>query len=44
MEIHGYNNKNWKTLKFIGEDHSENAWRKRLDIPLTFLLGNNLEE
>jgi predicted alpha/beta superfamily hydrolase len=41
MERNGYNNKNWTTLKFIGADHSETAWRKRLDIPLTFLLGNN---
>lgn len=25
-------------LKFEGADHSENAWNRRLDIPLTFLL------
>ncbi|TXF89804.1 esterase [Neolewinella aurantiaca] len=35
----GYNASNWKTLKFDGEDHSERAWNKRLDIPLEFLLG-----
>lgn len=38
MIKHGYNAENWKSLKFEGENHSENAWRKRLDIPLTFLL------
>lgn len=41
MENNGYNSINWKTMKFIGEDHSENAWRKRLAIPLTFLLKEN---
>ncbi|MFD2248452.1 alpha/beta hydrolase [Pontibacter ruber] len=39
MKCKGYNDKNWKTLKFTGEDHSENAWGKRLHIPVTFLLG-----
>ncbi len=33
-----YSDENWKTLKFEGEDHSEKAWSKRLDIPLKFLL------
>ncbi len=33
-------NKNWVTLKFEGEEHSERAWKKRIDIPLVFLLGN----
>lgn len=28
----------WITRKFPGEDHSERAWRKRIDIPLQFLL------
>lgn len=32
--------KNWITRKFAGEDHSERAWRKRVDIPLTFFLKN----
>jgi len=36
---HGYGAGNWKTLKFAGEDHSEIAWSKRLDVPLEFLLG-----
>lgn len=30
---------NWVTKKFEGEEHSEKSWRKRVDIPLTFLLG-----
>jgi hypothetical protein len=34
---------NWVTHKFEGEEHSEIAWRKRLDIPLIFLLGKNHE-
>ncbi len=28
----------WVTRKFIGEDHSERAWRRRVEIPLRFLL------
>jgi predicted alpha/beta superfamily hydrolase len=31
--------KNWLTKKFPGEEHSERAWRKRVDIPLQFLLN-----
>lgn len=34
----GYTNNDWTTRKFQGEDHSEIAWRKRLEIPLLFLL------
>jgi predicted alpha/beta superfamily hydrolase len=30
---------NWITRTFAGEEHSERAWRKRVDIPLVFLLG-----
>lgn len=38
----GYTNGvNWVTQRFPGEEHSERAWRKRVDIPLQFLL--NLE-
>ncbi len=45
MAARGYDNLNWKTMKFTGENHSENAWRKRLHTPLTFLMGNqNLNE
>lgn len=35
----GYTNNNWQTKYFPGENHSEKAWAKRLDIPLIFLLG-----
>jgi predicted alpha/beta superfamily hydrolase len=31
-------NSNWLTKYFPGEDHSENAWNKRVHIPLEFLL------
>jgi enterochelin esterase-like enzyme len=34
----GYTAKNWMTKFFPGENHSEKAWSKRLDIPLLFLL------
>ncbi|MFZ4455251.1 MAG: alpha/beta hydrolase [Bacteroidales bacterium] len=30
---------NWLTMRFEGAEHSEIAWRKRLDTPLLFLLG-----
>ena len=30
---------NWITRKFEGAEHSEVAWKERLDIPLVFLLG-----
>jgi enterochelin esterase-like enzyme len=39
MKEKGYPEKNWETLKFPGEEHSEKAWRKRLEIPIKFLLG-----
>jgi len=38
MKEKGYTDKNWLTKEFIGEDHSERAWRKRLHIPFVFLL------
>lgn len=34
----GYDELNFLSKKFEGHDHSENAWKKRLHIPLTFLL------
>ena len=37
---HGYKFKQWRTVKFPGDDHSERAWRQRLHIPLRFLLKN----
>ncbi|WP_400073490.1 alpha/beta hydrolase [Zobellia russellii] len=33
----GYNETNWFTKFFSGENHSENAWSKRLNFPLEFL-------
>lgn len=34
----GFNDTNYKNLKFEGHDHSENAWNKRFQIPVEFLL------
>lgn len=39
MKAKGWTTKNWMTREFKGEDHSERAWRKRLEIPLIFLLS-----
>ncbi len=39
MSDQGFFDKNWITRVFEGEDHSENAWRKRLEVPVLFLLG-----
>jgi len=39
MRSRGYNQRNWKTMKFEGHDHSEKSWGNRLHIPLEFLLG-----
>ncbi|MDX2049012.1 MAG: alpha/beta hydrolase-fold protein [Chitinophagaceae bacterium] len=39
MKAKGYNSKNWITKEFTGEDHTEKAWGRRLDIPLVFLMG-----
>lgn len=40
MKVVGYTRgKNWITQKFPGEEHSEKSWRKRVDIPLVFLLA-----
>jgi hypothetical protein len=39
MKTKGFSNKNWLTKEFIGDDHSEKSWKKRLNIPLAFLLG-----
>lgn len=42
MKRAGYKEKkNWLSLKFPGEDHSERAWKKRVTIPLQFLLKPN---
>jgi len=36
-----FSKEHWMTQFFPGENHSELAWRKRLHIPLLFLLGRN---
>lgn len=41
MKEKGYSEKNWLTKYFPGENHSEQAWQKRLDIPLKFILNKN---
>lgn len=38
MKRKGYSRSNWVTNYFHGDDHSENSWNKRLNIPLEFLL------
>jgi len=38
MKEKGFTSKNWLTKYFPGQNHSEQAWQKRLDIPLKFLL------
>lgn len=38
MKAKGYTSKSWMSRRFKGHDHSENSWKKRLHIPLTFLL------
>ena len=40
MKLKGYSQSNWQTQVFEGENHSENAWQKRLHIPLQFLFAN----
>ena len=40
MKSAGYERgENWVTMVFEGAEHSERAWRKRVGIPLEFLLG-----
>lgn len=41
MQAKGYTAKNWMTKYFPGENHSEAAWSKRVNIPLMFLLQRN---
>ena len=40
MKSKGYNKKNWMTKEFIGADHTEKSWGRRLYIPFIFLLGD----
>ena len=40
LQTAGYTReREWLTLKFAGEEHSERSWRRRVDIPLRFLLS-----
>lgn len=39
MQQKGYEVSNWMTKKFVGANHSELAWQKRLSIPFQFLFG-----
>ncbi len=41
LKAKGYSEADSKNLFFEGTDHSESSWNKRLDQPLTFLLGKN---
>jgi len=38
MVAKGFNAKHWLTKEFLGADHSEKSWQKRLNIPIEFLL------
>jgi hypothetical protein len=40
IQSRGYDSKSWMTKKFVGENHSEQAWRERFNIPALFLLRN----
>ncbi|MFN4285752.1 MAG: alpha/beta hydrolase [Lacibacter sp.] len=38
VKAKGYGAKNWLTKYFPGAEHSERAWRERLELPILFLL------
>lgn len=40
----GYSKENWRTLAFEGENHSEDAWNRRVQFPIKFLLGAHINE
>ena len=40
----GYSKKNYMSLEFENQDHSENAWQSRMHIPLQFLIEHTVEE
>ena len=42
LKAKGFTAKNWMTRKFVGDDHSEKSWAKRLDLPLVFFVGEKL--
>lgn len=37
LQSKGYTTKNYKNLKFEGENHSEESWQKRINIPIEFM-------
>jgi len=41
MKDKGFTEINWITKYYPGENHSEAAWKKRIHVPLLFLLGKN---
>lgn len=41
LRAKGFTEKQWITREFVGEDHTEKAWRTRLHIPLLFLMERN---
>ncbi len=40
----GFFEKNWETLFFPGNDHSEKSWHERLETPMLFLLSSKPEQ
>jgi predicted alpha/beta superfamily hydrolase len=38
MKVKGFSEANWETRFFPGENHSEQAWKKRFELPVMFLL------
>jgi hypothetical protein len=40
MERKDYKDGNWMSLKFTGEDYSENTWAKRFNYPILFFFRN----
>ena len=36
----GYGDKNYKSAVYEKDEHEENAWSRRLNVPLEFLMGN----
>lgn len=39
LQLKGYDKLNSRNLKFEGDDHSENSWNQRFQIPVQFLLN-----
>lgn len=38
LKVKGYDETNFRNIRFEGHDHSENSWNQRFDIPIQFLL------